>query len=80
MTDGLLNVVTITTVKLLYYGNEIISFLSLKLWSIVPDRLKKIDSQAVFKTTIKSWKPEKCLLRLCRIYTSGLNEETSRTK
>ena len=28
-----------------------------KIWNILPDRLKKIDSLGASKTAIKSWKP-----------------------
>ena len=44
MTNSLLIVLTKITVNILYHGTESVSFLSPKILSILPDRLKKINS------------------------------------
>ena len=59
---------TMPSVNSVYHQAESFSFLGPTIWDILPDRLKKIDSLRSFKTAIKSWKPEKCPRRLCRIY------------
>ena len=40
-----------------------------KIWNILPDSLRKINRLGVFKFAIKSWKPEKCPCRFCRVFT-----------
>ena len=50
----------IPAVNSVYHRNESVSFLGPKIWKILPDKLKKIDSLVAFKTATKSWKPEKC--------------------
>ena len=45
---------TIPAVNSAYHGTESVSFLDPKIWDILPDRLKKIDSLRSFKTAIKS--------------------------
>ena len=59
---------TIPAVNLVYHGTKSVSYLGPKICSILPDRLKRIDSLGAFKTTLKSWNPEKYPCRLCRIY------------
>ena len=64
---------TIPAVNSVYHGTESALFLGTKIWIILRDRLKTIDSQEAFKAAIKSWKPEKCPCRLCRIYIHNVN-------
>ena len=40
------------------------SFLGLKIWDVLPDRPKKIDSLRTFKMAFRSLKPEKCACSL----------------
>ena len=55
----------IPIVNFVYYGTESVSFLGPKIWDVLPDRLKKINSLKTLKTAIKSRKLEKCS---CRLY------------
>ena len=56
-------------VKSVYHGTESTSYLGPKIWDIIPEKLKKnIDNLAHFKKTIKTWKPDKCTFRLCKVY------------
>ena len=64
---------TTPAVNSLYHGNESVSFLGPKIWGILPDRLKKIDSLGSIKTAIKSWKPDKYPCRLCKIYVHNVS-------
>ena len=43
-------------IKSVYYGSGKISFLGPKIWEILPSNIK--NSENIFKSTIKSWKPE----------------------
>ena len=46
---------TIPPIRTVYHGSESISFLGLKIWYILPDRLKNVNSKKAFKTQIKNW-------------------------
>ena len=43
------------------YGIETPSYLGPKLWNLVPNEYKTIESLADFKTKIKTWVKENCL-------------------
>ena len=49
-------------------GTESISYLGPKIWGMVPDTYKNIDSLYNFKRAIKKWKAENCPCRICEIY------------
>ena len=55
-------------IKTVRYGSESLSYLGPRLWNILPDEYKKIQSGKDFKTKIRSWVPENCSCRLCKIY------------
>ena len=55
-------------IKTVRYGSESLSYLGPRLWNILPDEYKKLQSVKVFKTKIRSWVPENCPCRLCKIY------------
>ena len=58
----------IDNVKTVHYGTESLSFLGPKIWEIVPLEIKSSRSLEEIKKKIKSWIPEKCPCRLCKIY------------
>ena len=41
-------------------GTESITFLGPKIWELIPDEMKKLESLWEFKRTIKLWKPTSC--------------------
>ena len=47
-------------IKTVRYGSESLSYLGPKLWNILPNEYKKIQSVKDFKAKIKSWMPENC--------------------
>ena len=52
-----------------YNGTESISYLGPKVWELVPDNLKSINSLTSFKEqNKKKWNPENCPCRLCKTY------------
>ena len=59
-------------VRTVAYGTETLSYLGPKIWSIVPETLKKISSLTEFKDKIKCWKPDKCPCRICKIFVAGV--------
>ena len=50
------------------YGLESLSYLGPRLWNILLDEYKKLQSVKDFKAKIRSWVPENCPCRLCKIY------------
>ena len=59
-------------VRSVYYGTETVSFRGPKTWDLVPDFIKSSPSLSEFKYKIKTWMPEGCTCRLCKIYISGV--------
>ena len=57
-----------TNVRTVTYGENSISHLGPKIWDLVPIEMKSLDSVSQFKIAIKSWKPENCPCRICKIY------------
>ena len=55
-------------VKSVYHGTESISYLGPKIWDILPGKLKNIENLEHFKKEIKTWKPNNCPCRLCKVY------------
>ena len=53
--------------KTVKYGTETISFLALKVWALVPEKLKECYCLEAFKSKIRKWKPD-CPYRLCKTY------------
>ena len=55
-------------VKTVHNGIQSVRYLGLKIWELVPNNIKYSSSLNKFKKLIKSWKPEACPCRLCKIY------------
>ena len=58
----------IPSVNSVYHGSESILNLGPRIWNLVPDRLKELNSISSFKNEIKRWQPEICLSRPCKTY------------
>ena len=52
------------------HGLESLSYIGEKLWDSVPSHMKEIDSINEFKHVIKTWKPDLCSYRLCKVYNN----------
>ena len=52
--------------------HEIISYLGLKIWDIVPTELKNGQSLNSCKKSIRKWIPNNCPCRLCKRYVDGI--------
>ena len=53
--------------KTVRYGTETISFLSPKIWSLIPQNIKDSGSLPCFKKNIRKWKLN-CPCRLCKTF------------
>ena len=62
----------ILSVKSVYHGSESISYLTPKIWEIVPAKIKETNSLNSFKIEIRKWVPQKCPCRLCKKYISSV--------
>ena len=59
-------------VKTTTYGLDSVSYLAPKIWMQVPTDIKSSATLAIFKQRIKTWIPESCPCRLCKIYVQNL--------
>ena len=53
--------------KTVNHGLDSLSYLGSKLWDSIPSHMKKIGSINEFKHVIKTWKPDLCSCRLCKV-------------
>ena len=54
------------------FGVESVTNLGAKIWNLIPNTLKELDSLSTFKTKIKIWKPDDCPCRICKKYIAGV--------
>ena len=59
-------------VKSVYYGSETISFIGTKIWELLLSNIYDSENLNIFNSNIKSWKPENCPCRLCRLYIADI--------
>ena len=59
-------------VKTTYHGTESLSYLGPKIWDILPEKLRNMDNLESFKEEIKTWRPDNCPCRLCKVYIEGV--------
>ena len=59
-------------VKSAYYGAETMSYIGPEMWELVPSNINDSENLSIFKSNIKSWKPENCPCRLCRLYIADI--------
>ena len=58
--------------KTVNHGLESLSYIVSKLWDSIPSLMKKIDTINEFKHVIKTWKPDLCSCRLCKVYAQNI--------
>ena len=56
----------IPSVRIVFSGTESIKFLGPKIWKIITDEMKELESLWEFKREIKLWKLTSCHCRLCK--------------
>ena len=59
-------------VRTVYNGTESVLYLGPKIWDIVPEEYKTLNSLNSFKESIKNWVPLNCPCRLCKTYVHGV--------
>ena len=59
-------------VRTVYNGTESVSYLGPKIWDIVPEEYKTLNSLNGFKESVKNWIPLNCPCRLCKTYVHGV--------
>ena len=55
-------------IKTVRYGTDTITYLSPKIWSIIPDEIRESASLETFLEEMKLWKPNSCPCRICKKY------------
>ena len=51
-----------------FSGTESLKFLGPKVWALVPNEMKQLESLGKFRNAIKQWKPTFCPCGLCKRY------------
>jgi len=59
-------------VRSVFHGTESISYLGPKIWDMLPESYKNVNTLGAFKSKIKLWKPDNCPCRLCRVYIDNV--------
>ena len=54
--------------KTVNHGLESLAYIGSKLWDRKASHMKEIESINEFKHIIKTWKPDLCSCRLCKVY------------
>ena len=70
LNENLRNKVTFHSrdIGTVHFGSEMLPHLAPKIWELVPEEIKKLESVASFKKVIKKWKPANCPCRLYQTY------------
>ena len=53
-------------------GENSLAYFGHYVWNMVPTNIKCVKTVTEFKNKIRSWKPSKCLCKLCKPYISGV--------
>ena len=67
-----LSYVAMPRAKIVNYGFERRSYISSKLWDSLPSFMKDLDTIEKFKNALKSWTPEGCSCRICKVYVKNI--------
>ena len=66
------NICKTENIHTVFYGSETVSFRGPRTWALIPDNIKNSNNLNEFKPKIKSWKPEGCACRICKVYVQNL--------
>ena len=66
------NIFNTTNIRTVSWGTESLRHIGPKIWKIIPDNIKKLETLNLFKKEIRKWKPINCPCRLCKIFVSGV--------
>ena len=59
-------------VNSVYNSSKTISVLRPKIWELVPSEIKNSDTLVSFMWKIKTWIPNNCPCRLCKVYIANV--------
>ena len=54
------------------FGENSLRYLGPKIWEMVPEYMRDLESLEKFKSAIKTWIPQKCPCKLCKDYIEGV--------
>ena len=62
-------------IKTVHYGLNSLAYLGPRMWELIPNNMKRLESVEAFKSKIKGWVPENSPCRICKpyIYQVGFN-------
>ena len=60
------------SVRTIWNGQEIISYLGPKIWNMVPEEMEQKPSLFAFKRKIEQWVPDNCPCRICKNYLPNI--------
>ena len=69
---SVLKQLTSTVDREVTWGTEALSHFSPKIWSLLPLPLRKLPTLKQFKPAIRSWRPDNCPCRICKVYLAGV--------
>ena len=55
-------------IKTVYYGLSSLSYLGPRIWELLSNNLKRLESVEAFKSKIKGWILKNCSCRICKPY------------
>ena len=55
-------------IKAAHCGLSSLAYLGPRIWELLPNNLKRLESVEVFKSKIKGWIPKNCPCRICKPY------------
>ena len=59
---------TVRPIKTVHYALNSLAYLGPRIWELLPNNLKRLESVEAFKSKIKGWIPENCPCRTCKPY------------
>ena len=70
---------TVRPIKTVHYGLNYFAYLGPRIWKLLLNNLKILESVEAFKSKIKGWIPENCHYRICKpyIYQESFNIDPS---
>ena len=55
-------------VKTVKYDTDSLAYIAPKIWELVPNKMKNLESLTALKSVIKKWKTTNCPCHLCKNY------------
>ncbi len=59
-------------IRTVSWGEDTLRYMGCKIWNIVPEEIKKLESYEQFKKQIRNWIPKDCPCRLCKSYIQDI--------